>query len=346
MALTQIDTNVTVYAVVTSIQAPTAAILQLSEKISSNNGKLIVIGDRKGPEFYEVNNCDFYSLQVQKRQPFLLSKLLPEGHYSRKNLGYLVAMQSGAPCIYETDDDNAPLDSWRIRSKQVSAYTARQSDWVNIYRAFSNELIWPRGFPLDEIASSMNAALIISDNETSIDAPVQQGLSAGSPDVDAIWRLILGKEISFVEGRCFYLPPDSWCPFNSQSTWWWPESYPLLYLPSHCSFRMTDIWRSFIAQKCLWAMGHGVVFHSHEVYQERNEHSLLGDFMNEVPGYEVNGEMVRTLSALELDASEKAVGANMLHCYRTLVSEGYFPEGEIELVEAWRHDLALAMGRV
>jgi len=203
LALTQIDTNVTVYAVVTSIQAPTAAILRLSEKISSNNGKLIVIGDRKGPEFYEVNNCDFYSLQMQKRQSFLLSKLLPEGHYSRKNLGYLVAMQSGAPCIYETDDDNAPLDSWRIRSKQVSAYTARQSDWVNIYRAFSNELIWPRGFPLDEIASSMNAALIISDNETSIDAPVQQGLSAGSPDVDAIWRLILGKEISFVEGRCF-----------------------------------------------------------------------------------------------------------------------------------------------
>ena len=346
MALNQIDTNVTVCAVVTTIQAPTAAILRLSEKISSSNGKLIVVGDEKGPEFYEVNGCDFYSLRMQKQQSFLLSKLLPEGHYSRKNLGYLVAMQNGAPCIYETDDDNSPLDSWKIRSKQVSARTVMQSGWVNIYRAFSNELIWPRGFPLDEIAPSMTKALAISDNETAINAPIQQGLSAGSPDVDAIWRLILDKEVSFAEGRCFYLPPDSWCPFNSQSTWWWPESFPLLYLPSHCSFRMTDIWRSFIAQKCLWAMATGVVFHSHEVYQERNQHSLLRDFMDEVPGYEINGEMVQTLSALELDASENAVGANMLHCYRTLVSEGYFPEGEIELVEAWRRDLALAIRRV
>lgn len=329
----------------TTIRAPTAAISRLSDKIASNNGKLIVIGDEKGPESYEINRCDFYSLPMQKQQSFLLSQLLPEGHYSRKNLGYLVAMQNEAPCIYETDDDNAPLDSWRIRSKQVSAHEVRQSDWVNIYRAFSNELIWPRGFPLDQIVPSMNRALIISDNETSIDAPVQQGLCAGDPDVDAIWRLILDKEVSFIEGRCFYLPPDSWCPFNSQSTWWWPEAFPLLYLPSYCSFRMTDIWRSFIAQKCLWAMGYGVVFHSHEVYQERNAHSLLGDFMDEVPGYKINGEMVRTLSALELDASEKAVGANMLHCYRSLVSEGYFPEGEIELLEAWLHDLTLPLGQ-
>jgi len=346
LGLTEKDANDAFCIVITTIQAPTAAVIRFSEVISSGHGTLVVVGDEKGPESYHVNNCDFYSLRMQKEHSFLLSNLLPEGHYSRKNFGYLIAMQYGTSCIYETDDDNAPLNSWRVRTKRVSARMVRQSDWVNIYRAFSNDLIWPRGFALEKIGPSMHTALEISDDEISIVAPIQQGLSAGSPDVDAIWRLILNKDVSFAEGRCFYLPPGSWCPFNSQSTWWWPEAFPLLYLPSYCSFRMTDIWRSFIAQRCLWAMGHGVAFHSHEVYQNRNEHSLLDDFIKEVPGYEINGDMVRTLSGLELDASEEAVGANMLHCYRSLVSEGYFPESELELVSAWLDDLRGLIGNV
>ena len=109
---------------------------------------------------------------------------------------------------------------------------------------------------------------------------------------------------------------------------------------------MTDSWRSFIAQRCLWAMGHGVGFESHDVYQDRNEHNLLDDFMEEVPGFEINGDMVRILSGLELDASEKAAGANMLHCYRSLVSEGHFPESELELIDAWLGDLRRLIGHV
>jgi hypothetical protein len=43
---------------------------------------------------------------------------------------------------------------------------------------------------------------------------------------------------------------------------------PLLYLPSHCCFRMTDIWRSFIAQRCLWELGHWVVCQAPELELE------------------------------------------------------------------------------
>jgi len=32
----------------------------------------------------------------------------------------------------------------------------------------------------------------------------------------------------------------------------------LMYLPIKASFRMTDIYRSFVAQRCLWELGEGV----------------------------------------------------------------------------------------
>ena len=50
-----------------------------------------------------------------------LAKLLPVGHYVRKNLGYLLAMSAGAACIYETDDDNAPNAAWRPREVTTAA---------------------------------------------------------------------------------------------------------------------------------------------------------------------------------------------------------------------------------
>ena len=142
--------------------------------------------------------------------------------------------------------------------------------------------------------------MIVSDNAVLLHAPIQQGLANNSPDVDAVWRLVLDEEFTFSEGPSVLLRPGAWCPFNSQTTWWWPEAYPLLYLPSYCSFRMTDIWRSFVAQRCLWETGNGVVFHGPEVFQERNLHSLSSDFEAEIPGYLGNASIAHTLEQLHL----------------------------------------------
>ena len=37
-------------------------------------------------------------------------RYISEGIYGRKNAGYLLAVKLGAKVIYETDDDNRPLD--------------------------------------------------------------------------------------------------------------------------------------------------------------------------------------------------------------------------------------------
>jgi hypothetical protein len=323
------------YTVVTTIQPPTDCMRRWSPVLSGVKSRLVVMGDKKGPDGFDLAPAEFHSLDGQSRLGFELAEHLPTGHYARKNLGYLRAMQQGAQCIYETDDDNAPLDSWRPRTLTTSAQPVAGATWFNPYRVFSDENVWPRGFPLRSVRDARTFSHERSTPAQAVYAPIQQGLADLSPDVDAVWRLALDHELYFNQGPSLWLPPGTWCPFNSQSTWWWPEAYPLMYLPSYCSFRMTDIWRSFIAQRCLWEMGHGLVFHAPEVIQQRNEHDLMRDFADEVPGYLRNEELVQTLGALSLESGAAAVGANLLRCYRALVDKQFFDLAEMRLVEAW-----------
>jgi hypothetical protein len=164
----------------------------------------------------------------------------------------------------------------------------------------------------------------------------------GSPDVDAVWRLIFDRPFRFQPGPSIALISGVWCPFNSQSTWWWPEAFPLLYLPSCCNFRLTDIWRSLVAQRCVWEWGGAVTFHASEVTQRRNKHNLMRDFQDELPGYLSNDRLRRILEDLPLEAGPDAAGNNLWRCYEALVSQGMFPKKELRLVRAWLEDLARA----
>ena len=329
------------FGVVTTIQPPTESMRLLADRLRQCDAKMIVVGDKKGPDVFDLEGSELISLNEQLGLDLELPKRLPLGHYSRKNIGYLTAASRGASSIYETDDDNAPLPNWKSRQELIEAVRVTGDGWVNVYHFFSDDNIWPRGFPLEELRTSSRRPEI-SVAMTACRAPIQQGLANNSPDVDAIWRLVLDRPFDFEEGKSVYLSPGSWCPFNSQSTWWFPVAYPLMYLPSYCSFRMTDIWRSFVAQRCLWELDCGVVFHGPEVIQDRNEHNLLRDLSDEVPGYLGNGKLAQILGALTLTKGVDAVADNLNTCYEALVMAEFFPAEELELLAAWTKDFAQA----
>jgi hypothetical protein len=270
--------------------------------------------------------------------PFQLAPLLPKGHYVRKNLGYLLAIERGAQSIYETDDDNAPDAQWQPCGETVDVRAVASPGWFNVYRLFSKENIWPRGLPLDR-ARDQSALVASQLPAQTVAAPIQQFLVNQSPDVDAVWRLILDKEFRFEPGPNVLLERGVWCPFNSQATWWFGSAYELMYLPSHCSFRMTDIWRSFVAQRCLWEFASGMVFLPAQVDQERNAHNLMRDFADEVPGYLNNDRITEILRGLSLKPGPSSVGENLLACYQALVSAGIFAPAELPMVEAWLSDI-------
>ncbi len=330
------------HAIITTIQPPTAAVDTLLARLRPLGVPLIVAGDKKGPASFEAEGAVFLDLETQLGSKFELARLGPVGHYTRKNIAYLEAIRRGATSLYETDDDNAPLPQWAPREEIVAAHRIDAQGWVNAYRCFSKGRIWPRGLPLDAVVASVAQAPRVDAVAQAVRAPIQQGLANGSPDVDAVWRLVLDAPFDFDDGPSVLLAPGSWCPFNSQSTWWWPVAFPLLYLPSHCSFRMTDIWRSFIAQRCLWELGLGVVFHAAEVVQDRNEHDLMRDFNDEIPGYQRNRELVQVLTDTALLPGEGAVADNLQRCYEALVRQGFFDRNELALVAAWLAGLELA----
>ena len=158
--------------------------------------------------------------------------------------------------------------------------------------------------------------------------------------MDAIYRLTASLPIRFVADRSIALVPGTWCPFNSQNTTFFPEAHALLYLPAFCSFRMTDIWRSLVAQRILWENDWMLLFHSPTVVQARNEHNLMKDFQDEIPGYLRNEMIAERLMGVGLKAGAAEIGNNLLRCYEALVGADVFPREEIALLEAWIDDLS------
>lgn len=325
--------------VITSIAGSQHPVLNdYAAKCNARGISFYVMGDCISPEPFELKGCEFYSLERQRQTGFSLVKDLPERHYGRKNIGYLVAIQAGAEIILETDDDNFARDGfWAERNRIVDAHCIDGEGWVNVYSHFTNANIWPRGFALEHLQDQTRP--LTNFTKKFIEAPIQQGLADENPDVDAIYRLTLPLPMSFDRSASIALGRGSWCPFNSQNTTWFKEAFPLLYLPSHCSFRMTDIWRSFIAQRIAWENGWHIFFHPATVYQERNMHNLMRDFSDEIPGYLNNKKIADTLAALSLKSGAAAIGDNLLKCYESMINLQLVGQQEFPLVEAWLSDL-------
>lgn len=329
------------YCVITTIHKPTPAVKAWEERFGD---KLIVIGDEKTPKKWHCGATRFYDQDKQRkaRIQFKLMDRLPPNHYARKNIGYLLALHFGAESIFDTDDDNAPNDHWSEHEQQCAADVVRQKMWCNVYSMVHHgNPGWPRGFLLTRIHSCVQRRTF----RKTIDSPIQQCMVNGDHDVDAIFRLMARPEhrgkIEFSVKKSIALSEGAWCPFNSQATWWFRDAFPLMYLPINCAFRCSDIWRSLVAQRCLWAMGKKVVFHSPaEVVQDRNAHDLMADFIDELPSYLNNEKIAKILEGLKLKRGKAAIYDNLRSCYQALIKEHVFPsDSEMPAVEAWIYDV-------
>jgi hypothetical protein len=327
------------FLVITSIADQYHPVLNQYAKEAADQGvHFVVIGDTKSPAQFSITGCDYYSVDRQTGLLFELAKLLPFKHYARKNLGYLIASSQGAHVIIETDDDNLPLDGfWKERIRSQSAHLLKHTGWTNVYRYFTESNIWPRGFALEHILDPVPKVPALLQTKS----PIQQGLADENPDVDALYRLTMPLPIIFNRSENIALGEGSICPFNSQNTTWFKEAFPLMYLPYYCSFRMTDIWRSFIAQRIGWACGWCILFHRSTVKQERNEHNLMHDFREEIPGYINNLSIGQCLIDLDLQKGVEYIPSNMVVCYEKLIAMGYIGQEEIVLLKAWLRDISL-----
>ena len=324
--------------VITTVHKPDHIMKQIVAGAFTHGWQIVIVGDTRTPEDYSLEGTEYLSIIDQLKSIFRLAKLLPVCHYSRKNIGYLYAIQNGADVIVETDDDNLPLDEfWCPRTRVNKVNKLRGNHWINVYKIFTSDDIWPRGLPLN-VNHLKNCQ--VEEEIEQLDCCIQQGLADSDPDVDAIYRLSIGKQCFFDKRTPVVLSGDQRCPFNSQNTTWWPEAWELLYLPSFCSNRVADIWRSFVAQSYLLRNGYVIEFHNSTVIQERNEHDLELDFSEEIPGYLYNRKIMTILDKIQYDCSPSEF---LIKAYTILADYGFVNSQEISLVRAWTEDFQKAL---
>lgn len=323
------------HIVITSIHPPTKA----TEGFAAiEDCHVIVAGDLKSPTPWEHPNCTFLGTEEQKSLPYRLVKHLPWNHYGRKMLGYLHAICNGATEIMDTDDDNVPYPDHDFPSAHGNYFTTKPDlDFINIYKGYTTEPIWPRGLPLDLIQDPNNTLVPESLESSEVEIGFWQGLADLDPDVDAIYRLTSNKPVTFEKGPPIVLGEGSWCPFNSQNTLCTrPELFSLLYLPAFVTFRFTDILRGYVAQPILQAAGFRLGFTEATVYQERNAHDLMRDFEDEIPFYL---HARRCMEVVETAvAPGRSIPDNLLAAYQALQQEAIVADEELRLLDAWLED--------
>lgn len=300
--------------------------------------KVVVAGDKKTPADWNCHPATYLSVADQENAQFHIARMLPWNHYARKLMGYLVAMQQGAEIILDTDDDNMPKSDWSIPGFHGNfLMTLPGRGFINVYRYFTDQHIWPRGFPLNRVC---DPAARLSPESMQI-APsrigIWQGLADGDPDVDAIYRMTVNTPCFFDAKSPVVLNTGTVSPFNSQNTAFIRPVFPLLYLPALVSFRSTDIIRGLVAQPILWSAGYSLGFTRATVVQSRNDHNYLSDFESEIPCYLYPEKIIDVVDRAV--SSRFSIEDNLISAYESLIRHELVPEREMDLILAWVQDI-------
>ena len=335
------------WIIVTTIYNPTEQCRNLSR---TKGFKFLVIGDKKTPDDWKLDNTRFLNLIDQESLNFSTFKSTPINSYNRKNIGYLFAIMQGAKFIYDTDDHNFPLvdlsqhfnyDEYELSLLfKYHSYKKNNRNCVNPYAHFGQPLIWPRGFPLSEIKNNHLNEYYAGKRKSSI---IQQGLVNGDPDVDAIFLLTKSRSKKKLElffdssSPSVQIPKKLFSPFNSQNTLFSYKAFWSLYLPTTVSFRLTDIWRSYWAQRLMWLLDETVTFRGPSAYQIRNSHSYFKDFYDEKLMYLKTENLVNFL--LEWKCLKNKFYECIMDLSIQMADNGFWEKDEINSIKNWLNDL-------
>lgn len=273
--------------------------------------KVWVIGDRKTPEscFELARNISDKGLEVQyhdvvsqdewgKRCPDFYQRI-PYNNETRRNIGYLMALEDGCETLISIDDDNFPLEDDLVAGHSLTGDKVPQNvikeetGFHNIceYLEISPERhVFPRGYPFRLRGHSNSPVLNEADDNAKIG--VTAGLWLSDPDVDATTWLN-GK----VSGTVYrgddiqVLDQGTWTPVNTQNTSVTRELIPAYLcipmgwkVPGGTIQRYGDIWGGYFLQAVMKDTDFHVAFGRPIVDHRRNPHDYVDDLRFEYWG--------------------------------------------------------------
>jgi len=229
-----------------------------------------------------------------------LYERIPYNNETRRNIGYLHALEQGCERLICIDDDNFPVDDDDLIGGHADVGTAWEGDVISTETSFFNlcelieiepkRLVFPRGYPF-----SLRG---VTQKRTNRPAPVgaiigaRAGLWLHDPDVDATTWLngkIFGTR--YVGPATGILAQDTWSPINTQNTCVARDLVPAFLcvpmgwdMPGGKLQRYGDIWGGYFLQALMKDSPYHVAFGRPVVEHRRNQHSYIDDLRAEYWG--------------------------------------------------------------
>lgn len=289
------------YLILTSINEPTLATIKYAEISEKKNWKLIFIGDIKTPhksyQELEVKYKNFKYLSPEEQENLYpdLSNSIGWNKCQRRNIGFVYAYDNGADILATSDDDNIPYDDWGDNlyvGKKISV-DCYENKRVNVFDPISvteHKNLWHRGYPI-EFVNNKNENEYKGKIEREV--LVQADFWDGDPDIDAVCRITQKPIVKFQKFEPFCSTQIS--PFNSQNTFLSRKVIPYYTVLPYIG-RMDDIWGSYILQ---YFFPNSVIYCKSTVYQDRNDHNLVNNMVDEIIGYRNTVNFINNLQNFE-----------------------------------------------
>lgn len=313
--------------------------------------QLLAVATSRTPVDFALKGAIILSLDLQSRLGFRSTDYLPYDSHVRKSAGYLFAIQHGARLIYDTDDRADVLDGdiGRRFDLQLSAgieillqYSHHDPNRtiVNPYIHFGQQSVWPRGLPLDWVSK-------IDREEFYTEVYgghqfIQQGLSDGLPDVDAVFyftRKSSGLEAFDIrfdsDAPKVALPQGTMVPVNSFNTLFHSQAFWALMLPASVSSMASDVLRGYWAQRILWEIGGQVAVYPPTIHRFDNAQAY--PFAEEKDLHANVGRLIDFL--LSWRSNRHTLFERILHLSYAMAEEGFWSELDMRFTAAWLQDL-------
>lgn len=269
---------------------------------------VIVIPDRKTPgaAFETCARLAAIGLKVvcpslEEQENFLNRigldpSLVPYNTDNRRNVGFLMALESQSDFLISIDDDNYCTDEEDyfvahadpLCRKQRHPVADSDSRFLNICDLLDIDApsVYPRGYPYFARRREAAPQGLMADANVMINA----GLWTRHPDIDAVTWLGLRPFVHSFKGKSLSLGKDTWAPVNSQNTALIKELIPSYYfirmgysIGGAIVDRYGDIFSGYFALACAKQLGGTARFGTPVADHRRNSHNYMKDVSCELP---------------------------------------------------------------